>query len=257
MTGIGGFLQEFLYGYSGLRWQANDVALAPSLTHQLTGVVLHNLSWRGRVFTVSVGQRTTTVTLQSGASMPVSTPRGTLVLTAGQPLQIPTARPDLRATRDVVRCRPARASNAEPGAPALAAVDGSSATDWQAARLPATITVPLGSAPRRISRVTVVWGRLWPGVKKANVPPAPGPVKTLRASSYTVQASLNGKNWRTVASVTGVTTRITDVLRLSPVRARYIRLRLTKGGLKPIKKTKTNKNPPPTTPMVMELTVRR
>jgi trehalose/maltose hydrolase-like predicted phosphorylase len=256
MTGIGGFLQEFLYGYSGLRWQANDVALAPSLTHQLAGVVLHNLSWRGRVFTVSVGQRTTTVTLQSGASMSVSTPRGTLVLTAGQPLQIPTARPDLRATPDVVRCRPARASNAEPGAPALAAVDGSSATDWQAARLPATITVPFGSTPRRISRVTVVWGRLWPGVKKANVPPAPSPVKTLRASSYTVQVSLNGKSWRTVASVTGVTTRITDVLRLSPVRARYIRLRLTKGGLKPLKKTKTDKNPPPTTPMLMELTVR-
>ncbi|HTX32339.1 MAG TPA: discoidin domain-containing protein [Solirubrobacteraceae bacterium] len=257
MTGIGGFLQEFLYGYSGLRWQANDVGLAPSLTKQLTGVVLHNLSWRGRVFTVSVGQRTTTVTLQSGAPMPVSTPRGMEVLTAGQPLQIPTARPDLRATADVVRCQPARASNAEPGAPALAAVDGSSATDWQAARLPATFTVPLGRASRRIGRVTVVWGRLWPGVKKPNVPPAPGPVKTLRASSYSVQVSLNGRTWRTVASVTGVRTRITDVLHFSPVRARYIRLRLTKGGLKPIKKTKTNKNPPPTTPMLMELTVTR
>ena len=36
MTGIGGFLQEFLYGYSGLRMEANDVRLAPSLTGQLS-----------------------------------------------------------------------------------------------------------------------------------------------------------------------------------------------------------------------------
>ena len=29
MTGIGGFLQEFLYGYSGLRWQGSAVQLSP------------------------------------------------------------------------------------------------------------------------------------------------------------------------------------------------------------------------------------
>ena len=32
MTGIGGFLQEFLYGYSGMRWHTDNIALAPSLT---------------------------------------------------------------------------------------------------------------------------------------------------------------------------------------------------------------------------------
>ena len=30
MTGIGGFLQEFLYGYSGLRWEGNAVRLRPT-----------------------------------------------------------------------------------------------------------------------------------------------------------------------------------------------------------------------------------
>ena len=29
MTGIGGFLQEFLYGYSGMRWNTGTVALSP------------------------------------------------------------------------------------------------------------------------------------------------------------------------------------------------------------------------------------
>ena len=41
MTGIGGFLQEFLYGYSGLRLGTGSVGLAPSLTAQLSGIVLH------------------------------------------------------------------------------------------------------------------------------------------------------------------------------------------------------------------------
>ena len=67
MTGIGGFLQEFLYGYSGMRWENGEVALAPSLTSQLGGVVLHDVAWRGRTFTVSIGPKTTTVTLDSGS----------------------------------------------------------------------------------------------------------------------------------------------------------------------------------------------
>jgi hypothetical protein len=58
MTGIGGFLQEFLYGYSGLRWNAAAVQLAPSLTGQLRGIVLHGLGWHGRRFTVAIGSHT-------------------------------------------------------------------------------------------------------------------------------------------------------------------------------------------------------
>ncbi len=63
MTGIGGFLQEFLYGYSGMRWETNNVALNPSLNGQIGGIVLHNLQWRGRTFTVTIGQQRTTVRL--------------------------------------------------------------------------------------------------------------------------------------------------------------------------------------------------
>ncbi len=254
MTGIGGFLQEFLYGYSGLRMEANDIRVAPSLASQLSGVVLRKLVWRGRVFQIAVGRRATTVSLVSGAPLPVRTPSGLKVATAGHAVRIPTARPDLTPTSDAVRCSNATAGNAEPGAPALAAVDGSPATDWQPARLPATLTAPLRAGHRLISRVTIVWGHLWPGVKQPNVPPVPTPVKTLRASSYVLQVSVNGRTWRTMARVTGVTRRATDVLRFPAVRARWLRIVITKGGVRPLKTTKTNQNPPPTTPMVEELT---
>jgi hypothetical protein len=92
---------------------------------------------------------------------------------------------------------------------------------------------------------------------RPNVKPAPGPVKTLRASNYTVAVSANGRRWQTVATVTGVTRRTTDVLRFAPIRARYVRLLLPRGSQKPLRKTKTNPNPPPTTPMLLELTVAR
>ena len=233
MTGIGGFLQEFLYGYSGLRWESGDVRLAPSLTSQLSGVVLHNLSWRGRVFTVSVGRRTTTVTLTSGAPMPIRTRTGTQTLSAGHSLKLRTARPDLDRTRDAVRCQTARASSAAAGAPALAAVDGSSATDWQPAKLPASLTMATHPGRRTVSKVTVLWGREWPPAPKTpNVPPPPRPVKTLRASRYALQVSDDGRRWQTVASVHGVTRRTTDVLRFRQVQARLVRLRITKANNK-------------------------
>jgi hypothetical protein len=186
------------------------VRLAPSLTSQLSGVVLHNLSWRGRVFTVSVGRRTTTVTLTSGAPMPIRTRTGTQTLSPGRSLKLRTARPDLDRARDAVGCQTAKASTAAPGAPALAAVDGSPATDWQPAKLPATLTMPTHPGRRIVSRVTVLWGRESAARPQTpNVPPPLGPVKMLRASSYTLQASANGRCWQTIASVHGVTRRTT------------------------------------------------
>ncbi|HWD75398.1 MAG TPA: glycosyl hydrolase family 65 protein [Solirubrobacteraceae bacterium] len=257
MTGIGGFLQEFLYGYSGLRWEPNGVRIAPSLTSQLSGVVLRNLSWRGRAFQVSVGRRTTTVTLLSGPALPVMTPAGQRQVTVGHALVVRTARPDLTPTSDAVRCQRATATSSEPGAPALAAVDGSPASEWQPVRLPAIFTVPTRPGNRVIGRVTIAWGRLWPLVTKPNMPPAPGPVKTLRASSYTLQASTDGRHWRTIARVKGVNRRTTDVLSFPRVRARWLRIRITKGSQRPLKKTKTDQNPPPTTPMLEELVANR
>jgi hypothetical protein len=130
MTGVGGFLQEFIYGYSGLRWDGATIHLDPSLTRQISGVVLRNLIWRGRRFTISVGSRRTT-------------------LSPGQ----------RRAGR--------------PGAHGDAA---------------------LGPAVA--------------GAPGPNIPTPPGPVTTLRASSYRLQVSADGHDWRTVANCpTGGTAR--------------------------------------------------
>ncbi len=133
-TGIGGFLQEFLYGYSGLRWNGSAVQLDPSLNAGIGGVVLRNLHWQGRTFTVDVGSSTTTVSLTSGSAMPVTVRGAAATVAAGHSLTIPTRRPDLTPTNDVVRCRPATASSAAAGADPLAAVDGSPAPTGSPAR---------------------------------------------------------------------------------------------------------------------------
>ena len=229
MTGIGGFLQEFLYGYSGMRWQAGSVHLDPSLTRQLSGVVLHNLMWRGRRFTVTIGQRHTTVRLDAGAALPVSTRRGSVTITPGHPAIIATRRPDLSPTDDSVRCGTVTASSSQPGAPPLAAIDGSTATDWQPATLPASVTVS-GATARPVRRVTVVWGRQWPPQPKPNVHPPVGPVTTLRATSYTLQVSRDGRRWRTVARVSGRRRGPLDTFGFRPVRARFARLRITQAS---------------------------
>jgi trehalose/maltose hydrolase-like predicted phosphorylase len=234
-TGIGGFLQEFLYGYSGLRWSAGSVQLSPSLTGQLSGVVLHNLAWQGRRFTVAIGPSSTQVSLQSGPALPVTAGGATRTVPPGGTLDIPTRRPDLTATSDLVRCQPATASSAQPGADPLAAVDGSPATDWQPQQVASSLDVPL-SREAAISSATVDWGQQWPPPPGPNEHPPPGPVQTLRASSYDLVASADGKNWTTVATVSGRTSGTEDVLKFAPVRARFVGLRITAatGGTPPM-----------------------
>jgi trehalose/maltose hydrolase-like predicted phosphorylase len=256
MTGIGGFLQEFLYGYSGLRWNPSNVGLAPSLNRQISGVVLHDLKWRGRTFQVSIGSHSTTVSLLSGAPLPLSTPSGARTVSAGHSVTIPTARPDLTATDDAVRCQTARSSSAQPGAPALAAVDGSAATDWQPVSVPATLTAPAAAGHRTIGRVVVQWGRLWPTAPKPNVHPAAGPVKTLRPGAYRLQVSSNGRRWITVAQVTGHRNRVTDIFTFPKVKARFVRVKFTKGTGISLKQTINNKMVTvKQMPMLQELTV--
>jgi trehalose/maltose hydrolase-like predicted phosphorylase len=257
MTGIGGFLQEFLYGYSGLRWQASDVRLAPSLNRQISGVVLHNLSWQGRTFQVSIGSSGTTVTLLSGAPLPLSTPSGASTVSISHSVTLPTDRPDLKATRDAVRCQTPRSSSAQPGAPGLAAVDGSAATDWQPVSVPATLTAPVRGAGRRaIGRAVVQWGQLWPAQPKPNVHPAARPVKTLRPAAYVLQVSSNGRRWLTVAAVTGHPHRATDILTFPKVKARFMRVMITKGTGISVKETINDKKVTVVQmPMLQELTV--
>jgi hypothetical protein len=238
MTGIGGFLQEFLYGYSGLRWEGAHVHLDPSLTSQISGVVLHDLLWRGRRFTISIGPRTTTVSLAAGAPLPMSTPQGVQFATTRRALRIPTRRPDLIPTPDAALCGPASATSAQPGAPALAAVDGSPATDWQPASLPATLSGTVHRVRARKGRTTgaitaasVLWGRQWPPAPGPNIHPPPGPVTTLRASAYTLQLSTDGQHWRTVGGVTGKTQGTLDTFRFRAIRARFFRLTITASAI--------------------------
>ena len=227
MTGIGGFLQEFIYGYSGLRWNAQAVQLSPSLTSQLDGIVLHGLSWHGRRFTVTIGQNNTSVTLDSGATLPVSTASGVRTVGSGHTLTIPTRRTDLAPTSDDLRCGSVAATSSKPGASALAAVDGSPATDWQALAIPATLTASLLHGPRTVSTVTLRWGQQWPAPTGANQPPPPGPVTILRATSYDVSVSVNGRSWRTVARVIRRTTGTIDALHFPPTTVRYVAVRIT------------------------------
>jgi trehalose/maltose hydrolase-like predicted phosphorylase len=227
MTGIGGFLQEFLYGYSGLRWDAGAVRLDPMLNRQVGEVVLHRLHWRGRVFDVAIGARRTTVTVHSGPPLPVKVGSGAVEkVSVGGTLAIRTRRPDLAPTRNAVRCAPAKATSAAPGAPALAAIDGSGATQWEAASLPASLTVPL-SAAREIDRVTLRWGLVRPGPPGPNVPPPPHPVRTRRATDYVLLGSLDGEHWHRLATVSGHATGTNDTLHFTPTKVRYLRLRIT------------------------------
>jgi trehalose/maltose hydrolase-like predicted phosphorylase len=244
MTGIGGFLQEFLYGYSGMRWGADAVQLNPSLNSEIGGIVLHDLQWQGRTFTVSIGQRRTTVTVQSGAPLPIQTPAGIRRVSAGQTLTLATRRPDLAASSDLVRCGAATASSAQPGAPALAAIDGSPATDWEPTSVDSTLTAPLAGARTPIHTVTLRWGQQWPPAPAPNVPPPRGPVTVLRPASYSVLVSNNGQTWRQVAAVSGHDGQVLDTLHLRGVRARFVRVALTAQSATSL-------------PMLQELTVTR
>jgi trehalose/maltose hydrolase-like predicted phosphorylase len=244
MTGIGGFLQEFLYGYSGMRWSSNNVALNPSLNGQIGGIVLHNLRWQGRTFTVAIGQQRTTVTLQSGAPLPIRTPAGVRRVFRGHALMLTTRRPDLIASSDLVRCNPVTASSSQPGAPALAAVDGSSATDWAPGSVRSTLTARIAGIASPIRTVTLRWGRQWPAAPAPNVPPPPTPVIVLRPVRYAVLVSNNGHSWRRVAIVSGHAGRVLDTLHLNGVKARFVRIRVTAAGSKKL-------------PMLQELTATR
>ncbi len=254
MTGIGGFLQEFLYGYSGLRWQGSAVHLSPALSGPITGVTLRDLSWRGRMFSVAIHRDRATVTLDSGAPLPVSTPAGRATVRPGHPVTIVTPRATAsHSGSNPLLCGAASASNTAPGAPALAAVDGSTATDWQPAKLPATLTAPV-TAPRTLSSITIRWGQAWPPVLKPNVHPKPGPVHTLRSRDYAVQVRTGG-GWTTVARVRTDSPRVTDRITFPAVRARAVRLELTGGTGQQTLKTETTPSTP-ILPMVQELTVR-
>jgi hypothetical protein len=180
LTGEGGFLQEFLYGYTGLRWRADGLRLDTMLPPQLAdGLRLTGLRWQGRLFDVAIGPSTSTLTLRSGAPAPA----GTRTVSVGAPLTMPTrtAGPD---GDDLARCRPVTANAADPSGPAVAAVDGSTVTAWTPGTDPATpstLTVRLAGTPT-LGHATLTWLDARP------------------MAPYEVQVRTAGA-WRTVATV--------------------------------------------------------
>jgi trehalose/maltose hydrolase-like predicted phosphorylase len=206
-TGIGGFLQEFQYGYTGLRWNGSAVQLSPTLPAQIPGITVRDLAWHGRRFTVAIGGRTTKVTLDSGGPLPVQADGMTRVLRGHASMVIPTRRPDLAATTDLTRCQPATASY-----PAAGAVDGSSVTSWQPVSLPATLDVRL-SHPQRVSAAQVTFGRTG-------------------CTACSVWVSADGRSWQQVAGVSGVTAS-TQTVQFAPVQASYVRLAVDSGQAVP------------------------
>jgi hypothetical protein len=225
MTGIGGFLQEFLYGYSGMRWNPHSVGLDPSLTSQLHGVTLHAVRWRGRTFDVAIGLKTTRVTLTSGSGLPVRANGTTHLVHRGSPLTLATSRPDRTPTTDLVRCRRVHATSAQTLGPPLAAVDGSPATFWQPSTTRGALTVRLGRA-HRVHRAVLLWGRQWPEAPAPNVPPPPRPVLLLRATSYDLLTSQDGHTWTRIAHVRGRTSGRRDTLTFPATQARYLKVRI-------------------------------
>ena len=212
MTGVGGFMQEFLFGYSGLRFQVDGVTVDPSLPPQLAGITLRNLKWQGRSFTMHIGPKVTSITLESGEPLPVMAPSGKRMVSHGDALSIPTRRSDLQATDNLARCHKITATSAAPGSPAVAAVDGSPATAWVADVPEADLTLDLG-AKATVGKISVLRGGKEP-------------------FSYTIQSSIDGSNWNKVAK-SPVTSNGTDTIEVKPVQARFVRLHFEGGGTAP------------------------
>ena len=207
LTGVGGFMQEFLYGFSGFRPQTDSVRLDPNLPPQLPGITLRNMFWQGRLFTLHIGPKESTVTLNSGAPMPVITPAGSKTVAIGKPLVLATRRSDLQPTDDLVRCRPVTASSSAPGSPAIPAVDGIPATAWVAGEPHATLTIGLERTVS-IAKVTV---------QRGSRDPFP----------FDVELSSDNVHWKAVAHAPATAPGSdagADVLSFSPTQAKYLRL---------------------------------
>jgi trehalose/maltose hydrolase-like predicted phosphorylase len=90
VTGHGGFLQVFLYGFTGMRWREDRLRLDPTLPPQLEGLILRRMSWQGRELDVAIGPERTTITLTGGPAADVEVAGGTYTVRQGEPLVVPT-----------------------------------------------------------------------------------------------------------------------------------------------------------------------
>jgi trehalose/maltose hydrolase-like predicted phosphorylase len=212
VTGVGGFLQEFVYGLTGLRWDENAVVLDPMLPPQMKGLHLTGLQWHGRSFDIAIAPFATTITLTSGPDLPLRINGATQTVTTGTPLAVSTRRPDLTPTTDLARCRPVSANADSPGFPALAAVDGETSTAWHATSPDAMLTVDLGT-PVKLRQIVVH--------------------SEHKQNEFSLDVSLNGKDWVTVA--TRRTRNSANITTPTTALARYVRYRVTPGAIASIR----------------------
>jgi trehalose/maltose hydrolase-like predicted phosphorylase len=222
LTGTGGFLQTFLYGFTGFRWRPDRILLDPSLPPQLHGVVDRALQWHGRTFTVDIRRRRTSVTLLSGGTVAAQIGGRMRWLRPGHPLRVRTRHDDGQATGDLARCRPI--TDSAGGAFPFAANDGSLATAWFGASATEALVVDLG-AHKRISRVAISWASTPPANPGGGLVGAPPTTSgTLaRATDYRIDVSGNRRTWHTVLRVKNGSGPV-DNLHFLAVAARYLRL---------------------------------
>jgi hypothetical protein len=208
-TGEGGFLQEFLYGFTGLRWGTRAITIDPSLPPELRGLDLTGLKWHGRVFDLRIRTSSTTLRLVSGAPLPVRV-AGRSIQEVAASLRVPTRQPAAVPTTDLARCAKVSASSTNPSYPAVAAVDGSNGTWWQAKAPGATLTVDLGHLAQ-VSEIDVY---------------APYAI-----TSYKLEVSTDGTQWTTV-SIHGPSSSTAAMAVLTrPIEARYIKYISTSGSI--------------------------
>ena len=217
-TGAGGFLQEFIYGYTGFRWRDHNVTLDPSLPPQLTGVTLSAVHWQGRTLRIAVHRARTTVTLTAGPAMRVTSPSGKHTLKPGKSLALATRRPDQAPTTNVARCNPATAHPAT-AEPPEAAVDGTDTSTWLAEQPGTALTVDL----RRTIALRDITVTRPPVLAIASSDPTGKAVTgPTQSAGEDVAVSADGHTWTTLASVTAPTLR--DVVSGSGQRIRFVRL---------------------------------
>lgn len=87
LTGAGGFLQEFYYGYTGLRWSTDGITLNPILPSNLDHITVKGLQYQGSTFDVAITKTTTTVNVTNGTSLKVA---GHGTASQGSPLTFQT-----------------------------------------------------------------------------------------------------------------------------------------------------------------------
>src|SRR3954451_3362209 len=218
-TGAGGFLQEFIYGYTGRRWRGDQVTLDPSLPPQLTGVTLNAVHWQGRTLRIAVRREGTQVTLVSGPALPLSWPGGSQTLGTGGSATVPTRTPDTTPTDDIARCQPATA-NRTTAEPPQAADDGTDTTTWLAENPGTAVTVDLGRSTRlrslAITRPPVL----------AIASSTPGGIAVTgptRSAGEKVEISSDGTTWTTLATVASPQLR-DDIAISGRTQARYVRV---------------------------------